>query len=67
MPDLLTDALPPVSLKDQLACAQRELALRQRVYPRWVEAGKLKQSIAEEEIRRMAAICETLEDLLSVD
>lgn len=29
------------SLTEQLACARRELSLRQRVYPNWVGAGKM--------------------------
>lgn len=38
--------------------AERELGLRQRVYPRWVEAGKMSQAKAEREIAIMREIAE---------
>lgn len=60
MPDLLTDALPPVSLDDMIACVKREIQLRRRVYPRWVQNGNMKQSTADEEIRRMEAVLHRL-------
>ena len=39
-----------VSLDDQIACVERELAMRGRVYPRWVAQGKLTQSAADLEL-----------------
>ena len=51
----------------QLACAQRELALRHSAYPRWVAAGKMKQSKADEEIEAMRAIVKTLERQVLLD
>jgi hypothetical protein len=60
MTDLLTGALPPVTLAEQIACVERELAMRRRVYPRWVGRGQMKPGAAEEEIRRMEAVLETL-------
>ena len=50
----------PVSLADQIACAKRESALRQRVYPAWVKSGRMKQADADREIARMNAIVQTL-------
>lgn len=40
-------------------CCSREAALRERVYPKWVAAGKMQQEKADEEIRlmRLAAAC----------
>lgn len=40
-------------------CGSREAALRERVYPKWVAAGKMQQEKADEEIRlmRLAAAC----------
>jgi hypothetical protein len=61
--DLLTGALPPVTLADQVACVEREIAMRKRVYPRWVGDGMMKQGAADEEIRRMEAVLETLRRL----
>jgi hypothetical protein len=49
MPDVITTA-------DKLACAERELKMRQRVYPRWVEQGKLSLGKSEHELACMAAI-----------
>ena len=63
MNDLLTDALPPVTLADQIKCIERELAMRDRVYPRWISSGKMKQAAAHEEIRRMEAVLDTLNRL----
>jgi hypothetical protein len=51
------------SIKEQLECARREFALRQRVYPKWVTANKMKKEQAEHEMHCMAAIIHTLENL----
>jgi hypothetical protein len=42
--------------QEKLACARRELALRQRVYPRLIEQRKLKPEAAARELKVMAAI-----------
>lgn len=52
-----------VSIDDQVAAAEREVRQRERVYPRWVEAGKMTQTKADHEIRAMKAIVETLRGL----
>jgi hypothetical protein len=52
-----------ISYADQLACVVRELAMRRRVYPRWVESGKMTQAKADLEIRAMEAVAETLRGL----
>lgn len=49
MTDIITNA-------DKLACAEREVKMRKRVYPRWIEAGKLSLGKAEHEIAAMEAI-----------
>ncbi|MDP3417899.1 hypothetical protein [Falsiroseomonas sp.] len=56
--DLLAEL--PVPLSDQIAAVQREIAMRQRVYPRWVAAGKMTQAKAEAETRGMQAVLDTL-------
>lgn len=38
------------------ACIERELKMRRRAYPRWVEAGRMSQAKADEEIAIMEAI-----------
>jgi hypothetical protein len=55
---------------EQLACAQRELAMRKRVFPRWVQQEKMTQEKmtqekADHEIACMEAIVATLKPLAS--
>lgn len=46
---------------DELAReARRELAMRERLYPGWVEAGRMKIDDAERRIAMMEAIAEIL-------
>lgn len=54
-----------VSLHDQIHCVMREIGLRQRVYPRWVSAGRMKQDKADREIKAMRAVLYTLDRLLA--
>jgi hypothetical protein len=37
-------------------CAERELAMRRRVYPRWIEAKRMSQGKADQEIALMQEI-----------
>ena len=50
----------PATLAEMLGEAERELALRRRVYPYWVTDGRMKQHHAERQIRLMEAICAEL-------
>ena len=52
-----------MTLKDQLDCARRELALRRNVYPKWVASGRMTQAKADHETQAMAAIVATLEKM----
>jgi hypothetical protein len=52
-----------ISLAEQIAEAQRELALRRRCYPGWVKAGKLTHEDASRQLAAMAAIVHTLQRL----
>jgi hypothetical protein len=52
-----------VSLADQIASVQREIAMRERVYPKWVSAGRMKQVAADRELAAMRAVLATLEAL----
>jgi hypothetical protein len=49
-----------ISLADMIACVERELELRKRVYPRRVEAKKMTQEAADKEMLRMQAVRQTL-------
>lgn len=58
---------PAFSYADLLECARRELRMRERVYPRWVEGGKMTARQAAREIALQTAIVETLERLAKGD
>lgn len=47
-----------VTTLDKLGCAKRELALRRNVYPKWVEAGRMTERQAADQLRVMEAIVE---------
>lgn len=50
----------PVSRMEQILCVEREIRMRERAYPRWVAAGKMKQHMAQRELTVMRAVLETL-------
>lgn len=52
-----------IPLLEQIACVERELVMRRRAYPRWIEGGKMTQAKADAEIRAMTAVLETLREL----
>ena len=50
-------------LAEMRRCASRELAYRRHVYPRLVQAGKMRHDEAERETRAMEAIVGLLSDM----
>ena len=48
------------TLDEQIESAERELAMRKRVYLKWVVAGKMNWLKARHEIECMESIIETL-------
>lgn len=56
--DAEMDAVTPAQLA---ACASRELAMRKRVYPHWVDTGRMTREAAQREITAMAAIVRVLD------
>lgn len=48
------------SHQELLACVQREIGLRERVYPRFIQSGKIKADKAEYELAAMRAVLEKL-------
>lgn len=52
-----------VSIDNMASEVRRELAFRDRIYPRWVSQGKIRADTAAMQIDRMAAILEALEEL----
>lgn len=49
-----------VSIDAQISCVRRELAMRQRAYPKWVAGGRMKQPEADKELAAMQAVHDTL-------
>ncbi|WP_439137522.1 hypothetical protein [Roseicyclus sp.] len=43
---------------EKRAAAERELKFRRRVYPRWIENGKMTQKEADKQIALMQAIAD---------
>ena len=51
------------SLQDQIACVKREIGMRERVYPRFVQKGTMNPDKAERELATMRDVLTTLESL----
>jgi len=45
-----------VTHDEKRACLEREIKMRRKVYPRWVENQKMTQALADREIAVMEAI-----------
>lgn len=56
MPDLL-----PISIEEMIQEVERELMLRRKLYPYWIQTKKMKQASAERQIARMQAVLATLQ------
>jgi len=52
--------MPEITLAEQIAAVRREIAMRERVYPKWVASGRMTQVKAEHEIAAMRAVLDTL-------
>lgn len=50
-----------MTLEEQIAEAQRELALRKQCYPAWITAGRLGREEANRQLLAMSEIVRTLE------
>lgn len=60
--DLYAGALP-VPLASQIAEVEREIALRERCYPRWVASNSMTQKNADKQLLAMRAVLETLREI----
>ena len=49
-----------VDLNDLLGCCRRELAFRQRCYPKWVAKGTLSEKKAAKELELMRSVVDFL-------
>lgn len=59
--DMFGGPIVDVKLAQQIACVEREIEMRERVYPRWVAADKMTQAEATRELRSMRAVLTTLQ------
>lgn len=57
------EGTPSVPLAEQIAEIERELKIKQRVYPRWVADGRLSLKESAERIARTAAALDTLKSV----
>lgn len=55
-----------IDLQAQIACVEREIRLRQKVYPRWVGNRRMSQEKADLEIATMKAVLDTLRTRLAL-
>ena len=56
----ITAMAEQISIDQMIACVEREIGMRQRVYPRWVEQKKMLQATADQELARMRAVLQYL-------
>lgn len=54
-----------VDLDAQMAELKREITLRERLYPRWVQDRKLSQATADRQLEAMRSALATLERMAS--
>jgi hypothetical protein len=56
MTKVLTTNTEQISVFDKTACVEREVRMRESVYPRWVAVGKMSDKQAKRELAVMKAI-----------
>lgn len=49
-----------ITLEEQYLEVQREIAMRRRCYPRWIDQGTLSEAKAGRQLRTMEAVLETI-------
>ena len=52
-----------ITIEQMISCVGREIGMRERVYPRWVEQKKMLQTTADQELARMRAVRDLLVDV----
>ncbi len=52
-----------ITIDEQIAEVKREIAMRNKVYPKWIEAGSLAKAKADFQILAMEAVLISLQDL----
>lgn len=54
------------TLDEQIAELKRELGVRERVYPKWIEMGRITKEKAEENKGKLQAAIKTMTGLIPV-
>lgn len=52
-----------ITIDEQIAEVKREIAMRNKVYPKWIEAGSMKKSKADFQILAMEAVLISLQTI----
>lgn len=55
--------MPDIPLDRQIAAVRDEISKRRRLYPRWVDAGRMKEDESQDRIAAMEAVLATLKQL----
>ena len=53
-----------IDIEQQIKCVEREIGMRESVYPRWVNSKKMSGSKAQYEIEAMKQVKQSLEALI---
>lgn len=63
--DIPTDLFPQaeIPLEAQIKCVEREITFRRRVYARRISQGRMSEVFADQQIKLMEAVLETLKGL----
>lgn len=59
----MTDQLSPFTLRDLIAEVEREIALRKKWYPIWVQEGRVSVKRAELQLALMRGVLKKLEQI----
>jgi len=67
--DVPRDLFPQaeIPLEAQIKCVEREITFRRRVYARRVSQGRMSEIFADQQIKLMEAVLETLQELRNAD
>ena len=57
----MDDQIRIVFIAEQLACVEREIKRRERLYPAGIKTGRMRQREADRELAAMRAVRDTLE------
>lgn len=52
-----------ITIDEQISEVKREIAMRQKVYPKWIEAGSMQKPKADFQILVMEAVLITLQTI----